>query len=237
VVDGPGADSPLGWSWGVEVKCARFGFQGDRQFYADVSSIMEHSLSTIVSPSVFRLGSDGRECWFFSSFEFTDATYSRSNIVFCPFDAMQDKKVTIGDPFGAKQFSSTEEAIRQLKLEYLGEVKRDGKTCCHVRSWAGKIMLNSAYGIQDWLIDAQSLLPAVCQTTYFRYEFSYARINEPIAKEMFQIPTIPGVQRKPYKLEEGYDHFHLHASDGSDGRISARWGQEGQKGSLSDGLN
>ena len=41
-----------------------------------------------------------------------------------------------------------------------------------------------------------------------------------------------------HKLEEGYDHFFMNACDGSDGRMSARWGQQGEKkGTLSSGLN
>ena len=61
---GASRSGPLGWADGLEVHYARFAFQGDRQFYADVSSIMGFSPSTSISPNVFRLGSDGRECWF-----------------------------------------------------------------------------------------------------------------------------------------------------------------------------
>ena len=69
-----------------------------------------------------------------------------------------------------------------------------------------------------------------------RYEFSYAHVNEPIAPEAFQVPTAAGVERQPFKLEEGYDHFFVKACDGSDGRMSASWGQQGPKGSSNSGI-
>jgi hypothetical protein len=158
-------------------------------------------------------------------------------MVFCPFDAMRDRTVIIGDPFGSKRFSSTEKAIQEMKLEYLGEVTRDGKTYHRVRSWVGYILMDSAYAVSQWLIDAQTSLPAVFENSSYRYEFSYARIDEPIPLETFQAPTVAGVPREPFKLEEGYDHFTISACDGSNGRMSARWGQQGAKGSSSSGLN
>ena len=162
-------------------------------------------------------------------------------MVFCPFEAMPDRTVIMADPFPAKYFASGERAIRQLKLEYLGEVAHEGKTCHQVRCWAGYVEMNNVYGIRDWLIDAQSLLPVVCQELFFggicRSEFSYAHVNEPIDAAAFRLPATAGVPRQPFKLEAGYDHFFLKACDGSDGRMSARWGQEGQNGTSSSGLN
>ena len=70
-----------------------------------------------------------------------------------------------------------------------------------------------------------------------RSEFLDSRINEPIAPAVFQSPTAADLNRRPTKLEEGYDHFFMNACDGSDGRMSARWGQQGAKGGASSGLN
>jgi len=234
-----GSDSKghLGWLDSLQVDYGRFGFQGDRQFYADVSCIMEYSPSTIIPPRIFRLGSDGRECWFLNVFNHTKEGNTIKEMFFCPFDAMRYQNVIIGDPFGSKRFASTEKAIQEMKLEYLGEVTREGKTCHRVRSWAGYILTDSAYAVSEWLIDVQTLLPAVFENASYRYEFSYARINEPIPPETFQAPATAGVLRERFKLEEGYDHFTISACDGSDGRMSARWGQQGSKGSSSNGLN
>ena len=233
----PWASRHLGWWNSVGVDYACFGFQGERQFYADVSSIMEYSPSTIIPPRIFRLGSDGRECWFLHVFNHANENSSYKQMFFCPFDATRDRTVIIGDPFGSKRFASTEKAIQEMKLEYLGDVTREGKTCYRVRSWEGRILTNSAYAVRDWLIDAKSLLPAVCENSYPSYEFSYARVNEPIPAKTFHVPAASGVSLEPFKLEEGYDHFFIQACDGSNGRMSARWGQQGSKGSSSSGLN
>jgi hypothetical protein len=229
-----------GWLSDLDVNYGRFGFQGERQFYADVTNIMQFSPVQNVPSYAFRLGSDGRECWFFTlgyDAKKIDYNTTKMQVISCPFDAMRDKKVIIGDPFGSKRFSSTGQAIEQLKLEYLGELTHEGKTCHRVRSWTSSLFMNRAYGICDWLIDARSLLPVVCETMGSRSEFLYSRINEPIAPEVFQSPTAADLTRKLNKLEEGYDHFFMSACDGSDGRMSARWGQQGAKGTSSSGLN
>ena len=46
----------------------RFGFQGDRQFYADVTGIMMLDYA-----ASFRVGSDGKECWNFYASHLPDS--------------------------------------------------------------------------------------------------------------------------------------------------------------------
>ena len=53
-----------GWTRSLEWNYGRFAFQGDRQFYADVTSIMEFPSATDIPSYCFRLGCDGGECWF-----------------------------------------------------------------------------------------------------------------------------------------------------------------------------
>ena len=109
-----------GWSCDVETNYGRFGFQGDRQFYADVTSIMDTPFFTPHAPPFpFHLGSDGRECWFLRSNQ-----ASKVELEFCPLDAMRERYVMICDPFGSKRFPSAELAIEKLRLEYLGTVTR-----------------------------------------------------------------------------------------------------------------
>jgi serine/threonine protein kinase len=234
---GPGRNAPLGWSHDLQVNHARFGFQGDRQFYADISSMMEFSPSTSIPPNIFRLGSDGRECWFFASLRHAEERKGDVRLFFCPFQAMKEQTVIVADPFPQERFSSVENAIQQLKLEYLGQTIHDGKIYHRVRSWAGEVFMNSAYAIQDWLIDAQSLLPAALQNSFERCEFVYTHVNEPISTEMFQPRATPHIRREPYALEEGYQYFYLRISDGSNGRMSGRWGQRGAKGDMNSGMN
>jgi hypothetical protein len=231
-----------GWFSDVETNYGRFGFQADRQFYADVTSIMDIlCLTTRTPPFPFRIGSDGRECWF----QYRNLQANKMESTVYPFDAMRDRSVTICDPFGPKQFFSTEKAIELLKLEYLGTVTREGRSCHRIRSWAGQVFEGAplgiqVYGIRDWLIDAQTLLPAVCTTyglwTAYSHEFIYQHINQHLAEEAFQSPTAADIARKPAKLEAGYDRFFLKACDGSNGRMSARWGQKGPKGTCDAGL-
>ena len=107
----------------------------------------------------------------------------------------------MGDPFSSSSSSSAEQVIQQMKLEYLGELTRDGKTYHRVRSWAGDIVMNSAFAVHDWLIDVQSLLPIVCESSFDRCEFSYAHINEPIAPEAFQSPATADIPRNRSSLK------------------------------------
>lgn len=228
---------PLGWLASVQTDYGQFGFQGDRQFYADVSAIMGHSSASSGAGEIFRLGSDGRECWFYHTQQLNPIEGVKE-ITFCPWDEMRTKTVVMADPFGAKRFTSTEQAIKELQLEYMGIVTRNGKTCHRVRSWQGRIHTNTVFGVHDYLIDTETLLPATYVNSSYRYDFSYAEINRPIPVEAFQPAATADVPRKPYKLEEGYEHFMMSACDGSDGRMSARWGQQGaKKGTLSSGLN
>ena len=123
----PDRKGHLGWSYTLDVNHARFAFQGDRQFFADGSSMLDLSPGRTIPPFIFRLGSDGRECWLFTVCDYGEEKFRWKEVQFCPFDAMRDKTVVIGDPFGSKQFASTEKAIEQMKLEYLGEVDLRGQ--------------------------------------------------------------------------------------------------------------
>ena len=69
-------------------------------------------------------------------------------------------------------------------------------------------------------------------------DYRYTRINEPIPDEEFQPQTGPGVQLKdPLPLDEGYTRRFLNVVDGTNGRMSIRWGRKGPKGTYSSGLN
>ena len=79
---------------------------------------------------------------------------------------------------------------------------------------------------------------SLCDGSGSYYEFSYSQINGPSALEAFQPNAGGAAPRKAYKLEDGYDYFFMNACDGSDGRMSVCWGQQGEKkGSMSGGLN
>jgi hypothetical protein len=219
------------WGWAFHMDSRRFGFQGQRQFYADESGQSEYS-------NHIRVGSDGRECWAFVAHK---RPQDEKQVSFCPYEAVADKSVVICDPFGSQRFPSAEEAIETLKLEYLDTVEYEGMSCYRIRSWASSVDAEGFDTVfHDWLIDAQSLLPVVYDSIFSyafnaRLEFLYEHVNEPIAQEAFQAPAAPDIVRKPLAPEEGYGRLYWRACDGSDGEVHVNFGQSGPKGGKGGG--
>jgi peptidase S41-like protein/tricorn protease-like protein/Big-like domain-containing protein len=221
-ISDPSDDDRPNWGCTMSIYGGRFAFQGDHRFYADANGF-GRSLALTAS----RVGSDGHECWNFYACELP--SHAAKKLQFCPYEEVQERKLAICDPFGAKRFSSTEEAIEALRLEYLGTVKLDEKNWHRIRSWAGSIIRKDyAAGFWDCLIDTQSLLPAVCDHYIgpgtWRYEFSYDRINEPIPEELFQAPAGEAVIREPLELIDGYRFFRYDIRDGAGGNKGAYLG-------------
>jgi len=209
----PSDDHRPNWGCTLYMYAGRFGFQGDRRFYVDETGIARSPYFTSS-----RVGSDGRECWKFQAGRDPESARERKHVLFCPYEAVDEKKVVICDPFGAKRFPSTKQAIEALRLEYLGEVKREGRNCHRIRSWAGSLHRDDfAAGFWDCIIDAQSLLPVVCDAyasgCTWRYEFLYERVNEPIAQEKFQAPSGADVTREPFKIKAGNVHLDWGVKD------------------------
>jgi hypothetical protein len=211
------------WFSQVQTNHATFVFQGDRQFLADVSSIMR---------TPFRVGSDGEQCW----------NVADKDLTVSPFDALQVKNILFCDPFGAKQYPTTAQAVEQLLLQYMGTEEQGGRSLHRIRSWNGQGDAHQAFGVLEWLIDAQTSLPVVLveygSVGCTRHEYAYRHVNEPVPVEMFRPPTDAGLIRRPLQpLEAGCERYFLNARDGSDGRMSVRWGQQGPKKTYSSGLN
>ena len=93
----------------------------------------------------------------------------------------------------AKRFSSTEMAIEALKLEYLGMVKRDGRTAIEFARGRVRFLRRtwrSVFGTVSSTPSRCYRCSATCSSgDATRYEFLYGPINEPIAQEKFQAPT------------------------------------------------
>lgn len=199
-----------GWSASLFMEGARFAFQGERQFYADVSGIMGMP---------FLVGSDGRQCWH----------VNEDRIITCPFETIHEKDTRFCDPFGINRYANAEETIRELRLEYLGVVEHEERSCYKFRSWLSDFDALRG-GMRDWLIDVETLRPALHERFYegicLRTEFTYKRIDETLAEESFQPPKRPDLKSQSLEpLHEGSDRYFLNASDGSDGRIRVSWGQ------------
>ena len=146
-----------------------------------------------------------------------------------------------GDPFGAGRPHDTASVVRDLKLEYLGQVMLEGKPCHRIRSWRVNLRPNSGdvTPVRDWYIDAQSLLPVrIDSDGLLCTAFHYMRVNEPIPDEQFQPETGQGIQiQDPQPLDEDYTRRFLNVIDGTNGRMSVRWGKKGPRGWHSSGLN
>jgi hypothetical protein len=68
--------------------------------------------------------------------------------------------------------------------------------------------------------------------------FLYDRVNEPLPAGDFVAPKLDGLAPSPPEtLGQGYTNRFINLRDGSDGRMSLRWGKKGPKSTSSSGLN
>ncbi len=211
------------WLGSYECHGAIFKMQGKRQFMANIDHIMQIP---------FRVGSDGTDCWF----------RRENELVTCPFDEMAVKTVLVCDPFGAGDAKDAAAIVEDMKLQYLGESMLEGRLCHRIRSWDVKLhpLSDTVSPVRDWFIDAQTLRPVrFLMNGVIHSDFRYTRINEPIPDEEFQPETGPGIQNKDMEpLDEKYTRRFLNVVDGTNGRMSVRWGKFGEKGGRSSsGLN
>ena len=199
-----------------------FKMQGQRQFLAHIDHFIDSS---------FRMGSDGTTCW---------CRY-KNEVTTCPFGDIAEKNLLFCDPFGAGGTEDAATIVREMKLDYLGDVLFDGRPCHKIRSWDVKLRAMTTWltPVRDWYFDAQTLLPVCLETNGLPHtEYRYTRINQPIPDEEFQRETGSGIQIKDAEpLDEGYTSRFLNVIDGTNGRMSVRWGEKGPKGTRSGGLN
>ena len=214
--------SKPGWLDRYECLRATFKMRGDSQFVANVDQIMR---------GPFRVGSDGSRCWW----RFKDELFS------CPSEEVAEKNVLFADPFGAGRPDDTAAVVRDLKLEYLGQVVLEGRLCHRIRSWDVDLRSNSGEitPVRDWYIDGESLLPVWIESDgLLSTAFHYKSVNQPIPDEEFQPETVQGIQtQEPEPLDEDYTRRFLNVIDGANGRMSVRWGKKGPRGWSSSGLN
>ncbi|MHC4728444.1 MAG: hypothetical protein ACYS17_14585, partial [Planctomycetota bacterium] len=88
---------------------AYFKMQGPGQFYADISQIMF---------SDYLIGSDGKKCWYYIKMDHPKSKMIEK-LVTAPYDEIQDKIVSICDPFQISE-GDIGETIDELNLEYCG---------------------------------------------------------------------------------------------------------------------
>jgi hypothetical protein len=218
----------------LEGNGSRFKMQGQRQFYGDISRIMGIP---------FQIGSDGTECWFYCGGrnENGDTT---PTLITCKYEDIQSKNLVLLKPFDFDTLH-LEEVVKERRLEYLG-LEKINQTECHLVRSIDVTDLGPDVGpfvaVLRWWIDSKTNRPlqVASDTTYGRTMLSFQThsINQLLPITEFQPTTPPQVIRSGLEpLGEGYDTRYLQISDGSNGRMSGRWGKKGTKGSSSSGLN
>jgi len=204
--------------------------QGKKQFYADVSDIMSNP---------FIVGSDGKEWWCYC-----ERKNEETLLTVAPFKAVAEKNIQICDPFNLT-VDSVEEAMSKLNLEYLGMNTLSGRKCYMIRSWSLKLYkTRTICRVSIYWIDAETYLPTKTETDFGKgptsYSFVYDRINKHIVAKEFLPPSNSNDSIKPQDpspLDNNYDTRFINVIDGSNGHMSVRWGEHGEKKTRSSGLN
>jgi RNA polymerase sigma factor (sigma-70 family) len=217
----------LDWYQLFQTRGSRFRVQGGDKFLGVIDDVMHLP---------FRIGSDGKTCWWRHGNE----------VVSLPAGDIAEKDVLVGDAFHAAGPLDTDGLIRDRKLEYRGEATVRRQHCWRVRSWAVDFYHNIDWltPVRDWYIDAETFLPVRVEMlswwppSWQTIDYTHARVNEPIPDEEFRPQSGAGtkaVDAEP--LRKGFTRRFLSVIDGSNGRMSVRWGMKGPAGSSSSGLN
>jgi len=203
------------------------------RYYADVSQQM-------LSTDAFIIGSDGDNWWWHMG----SGTRDKASLMVCARQDMHQTNICICDPFGLTG-QTPEEAAKALELSYVGRA-RVGETDCHLlERWAidgSHPEFICSGDLVRWWVDADSGRPVEVGQLggdyLMRTRFLYDAVNEPPSAQAFAIPKVPGVQSTPPEtLDDDYNSRFVNVGDGSDGRMSVRWGKIGPKGRSSSGLN
>lgn len=214
----------LDWSYQLNQSQARFAKQG-KKYFGDVSQCMNSSF--------FQVGSDGGRCWF----RFGD------DVTVVPSAEVAQQNVSIAGGFSDLTLQSPQATIEHYQLEHVG-LQTIGDRRFHVlRSWANVKSwwerMQRVTGFQEWLIDDETaLLFQITSGRVHRTQFVYEAVNAEIPDDVFAVPMGKGITLKAAApLGDGYNLRFLNVIDGTNGRMSLRWGQKGAKGVSSSGLN
>jgi beta-lactamase regulating signal transducer with metallopeptidase domain/outer membrane lipoprotein-sorting protein len=213
-------------SWDESSKSV-FKFQGEGQFYADISEQMNIP---------FYVGSDGRDCWYYNGRE------GKEKLITAPFDEVVEKNIIICDPFRVTQIGVSE-TIERSNIEYLGTDIFNSLKHYLLRLWSEKIYEDYIWCVTHvaW-IDAETYMISQIISDHgssiMSHRFNYEQINQSIADSEFSPEYATDIERStPRELDEGHDTRFLNVIDGSNGRMSVRWGERGSGGTISSGLN
>ena len=158
---------------------------------------------------------------------------------------IDDASVSIVEAFAAREVD-VDRIIKSQRLSLVGRSKLRDKECDVVRSWGVRDLGSSDLlwlTVIDWWIDSESSLPR----RVVRYssggskevtDLHFDRVNEAMPATAFAPPHADAATRVEVgPLGAGYKRRFLTISDGSNGRVTARWGKYGNRGRSSSGLN
>lgn len=208
----------------VQATGSSFQWQSPNLYFADVSDEMMRLR--------FAIGCDGRSWWY--------ACSDPMCIKVCPMDQMQERDVTLCDPFDLLD-QKPEKAAAGLELRYAGTASDQGHTDAIIER-RQSASPSAESGLIRWKIDPQTGLPIeiseIADGVVQKERFFYDRINQPTPQEVFAVPRIKGIaSTQPTALDGKYNRRFIQIDDGSDGTISLRWGRKGPGGRISSGLN
>jgi len=211
------------WYQTFEMKGARFQMLGEEKFLGVVDGIMRVP---------FRVGSDGTTSWL---------RINKERITL-PAKEIKEKNLLFCDAFHSAGAEDAKRVIQDMKLEHLGEAIVRGRRCERVRSWVTELSaFDSLSPLREWYIDAQTLLPLRVEMAGMglqMIDYSHRNINQPIPDKEFSPDQEAGVKdSKAQALDKDYTYRFLNVIDGTNGRMSVRWGVKGPKGTSSSGLN
>lgn len=203
----------------LSVQGATFAWQGNNQYYGDVSQIMG---------GVFRIGCDGKAWWW------QTGSFEKPDLALCPINDMQVKDVSIADPFGLSSDSAAT-AVKNLGLELVGRTNWAGRDYFVIEARPGRLTAEPG---PRWWVDSQELLLTEQDTGGYRTRFQYELVNGEVPTSVFSPIRSRDVKPQgPEELDATYAQRFVNLRDGSDGRMSARWGKFGPKARSSSGLN
>jgi len=208
---------------GLSMTEATFRFQGDTQWYADISSVM--------NCRAFVVGCDGQQWWYY----YSDSTGEKESLKMAGMEAIEEQNLSILDPWGGGK-AAVERFFAQAHPVYVGVREFDRRECHVVRSRIGNAKA------EMW-IDAETLLPAHSIIEYSNdnrvsMSFEVRAKNTTLPDSAFLPPAPEHIEpERDEALEPGYDRRFVTIDDGADGRMSVRWGMRGPAGIKSGGLN
>ena len=229
----------------TETRRATFRFQGNDQWFADVSEIMQGS--------VFQTGCDGNIEWSFFIGSGGEIHYTTRNLA-----DIQEIFLSFLDPLLLldAQGESLEETITRQGIRYFGEEEIEGiKRHIFGREIRQDSARLTSTTRTEIALNAETLLP---ETVRAQHDSTFMFGNESRSNTMRTIlifdlvstnTELPDTAFLPSRAEgavpvmkerpdEGYDRFFVHINDGAGGRMSVRaGGQRGPRGTMSGGLN